>query len=1142
MATTTTEVRAHLVRALEADVVGPFDPELREELLDLPPSRFYLTGFLAPEAAREQNDPEAEDDTPEAGDVLDEEDSAGQEPEPKQRRRFPASMGVTVLVPAAAREVTATVSYADYVPEATEALPDDEGLPGKKRGRAKILWRRIEREPVSTTLPLEASAIAKGVAVAKAGGVKLRGALKPALAPGLPEGTRALSLFVVNERPVEGDVLKAKDDAFIFQVGLSLSSDVGFVARPNRRGASSGDLDERTADLQFRTKVELAVGHGVSVAEPRADADGQVRRVETAWLPRYEVKRVMTREVDGVETAMETLAALHARDDPPAAVRAALGQLPELYGGWIAAQRAVEVGGAEREETKTTLLGEAERARRRIASGIERLASDAEVREAFCLANQAMARAARQRNPERYEDGGAPKWRLFQLAFVLLNIDGVSDERHVDREIAELIFFPTGGGKTEAYLGVIAVTLLLRRMRGQARADEGLGVAVILRYTLRLLTLDQLGRAATLICALELLRREQPAKLGEVRFSVGLWVGRAATPNTMDDARKQVTEYKNSKSASKRSPCPLTHCPWCRSELDRDSLTLAPARGPTEVIVSCNNWRDKCPFNTRQHEEGVPVVFVDEQVYRELPCFIVGTVDKFAMLPWRGETGMLFGRVLAYEGRKCIGPLDGKSVQAKKSATKVPDGFRPPELIVQDELHLISGPLGTMVGLYETAIEFLSRRGAQGDAPVRPKVIASTATVRRAAEQVRALFERPDLAMFPPAGIDDSETYFARVDHESVGRLYVGLAASGRAMKAILLRAYVSMLCAAQRHYQTGGEKLQAADPYMTVVGYFNSLRELGGMRRLVEDEVRTRADRIENRRPRDFDGDHPWYRRRELSSEPVELTSRESTANVSKTKARLGLHAVEEGCVDVLLASNMISVGVDIDRLGLMIIAGQPKTTAEYIQASSRVGRDVRRPGLALTCLNVHKPRDRSHYERFVAYHQSFYRDVEATSVTPFSGPALERGLAGVMVAMTRLCETEMTPPKAAVEIGTHRALADAAVEALARRAGQHAAGAAQAASELEDAVRDRARNLVDAWQTLIKQDSEDAGAPRRSYSKYDVERGGRPLLHTWDEREDRQGAEAKFRAPTSMRDVEETVHLWLERGNLGGRGGGNV
>ncbi|MCP4655910.1 MAG: hypothetical protein GY856_10885 [bacterium] len=405
----------------------------------------------------------------------------------------------------------------------------------------------------------------------------------------------------------------------------------------------------------------------------------------------------------------------------------------------------------------------------------------------------------------------------------------------------ELIFFPTGGGKTEAYLGVIAFCLVLRRLRGRDRPDGGYGVAVILRYTLRLLTLDQLRRAATLICALELLRR-RPRLLGEVRFTVGLWVGKSATANTMKEIAEQIGEYKSSTSATAVSPFPLTHCPWCRERLSKSSLDLKPtSTDPSEIIVGCDNF--ECDFAPAVQPDGLPVLFVDEQVYRELPSFLVATVDKFAMLPWRGETGMLFGRVHSRDRRSFYVPLDNKH-----PGEALPEGLPPPELIVQDELHLISGPLGTMVGLHETAVDALCR-GGWADLP-GPKVLASTATVRRARQQVQALFGRRQTAIFPPPAVDASETFFARIDQESPGRLYIGLAAPGRAMKAVLLRTYVALLSAAQRAVAERGGDDPTADAYMTLAGYFNSLRELGGMRRLVEDEASQRCREIEKRRP----------------------------------------------------------------------------------------------------------------------------------------------------------------------------------------------------------------------------------------------------------------------------------------------------
>jgi len=1112
-----TSVRASLVTALKADLVGPFNPEQPKEILSIAPSRWYLTGFLAPREDRETKSPDDDDDGGGGAAGEEDEDETAQEPEPKQKNLYPASLGMSVFLPAHGDRIQVTVSFAEYV---REQVDTGEGK------RQTAVWHRVPLPPGTVELKLEQAAIETGVRLPDTRGIRVCGKLERGDAPGLPEGTRALSIFVVNERAPERTPGR-KDEQFIFQVAMEVSFEPGFVPRPNRQGEGRGDPDDETNDLQFREHFEWAVGHGVAVDAPDG-ASYPPTVMRSTWIPSTEVKKVKTHDEPSVTTAMEDLAKMSASE-----LQAALSPMAEAYGKWIEAQAAIAVDSDPRKRRQRKLLKKASEANERIAAGIALLGSDAVVREAFQLMNHAMAVAARQRSPGRYAEGRKPEWRLFQLAFVLLNLVGIADDAHPDREEVELIFFPTGGGKTEAYLGVIGFTLLLRRLQGQARPDRGLGVAVLLRYTLRLLTLDQLGRAATLICALELLRKESPEKLGDVRFAVGLWVGRSATANTMEQVKRLVIDYKNSASKTASSPFPLSNCPWCGGALGRDALVLGPSRSaPEEVVVSCvspaGQPPSNCAFSPKNNREGLPVLFVDEQIYRELPCFVVATVDKFAMLPWRGETGLLFGRVDARDGRKCFGPMDS----VPKGATRIPGGFRPPELVVQDELHLISGPLGTMVGLYETAVEWLSCHSVDGRI-VRPKVIASTATVRRAKEQVCALFGRKSMSLFPPPGVNASDTFFANLDKDAPGRLYVGVAAAGRPLKAVLLRAYVALLTAAAREFAAAGSNKQTADAYMTLAGYFNSLRELGGMRRLVEDDVRTRAASVRDRLPFGYDGPHPWALNRVIEM-PVELTSREKAGSIKEAKDRLSQPHTSPEHVDVLLASNMISVGVDIDRLGLMVVAGQPKTTSEYIQASSRVGRQ--HPGLVVTCFNVRRPRDRSHYERFVSYHQSFYRYVEATSLTPFSGPALDRGLSGTLVAMARLGDTKLTPPTAAMDIETHRKIVEACVDAIARRGGEQAREQ-DAFARLTEELRQRGTKIIDAWMNLVREArTEDAG--KRSYSPYDKEKVGKPLLHTVvDDARPRDPDGARFAAPTSMRDVESAVHLWLERDSLGGR-----
>jgi hypothetical protein len=1132
------QARETLIGALAADLVGPFDPSLPEERIPMPPSRWYLTGFLAPERRREavligEKDVPVEDMDADEELAAGEDDpkTAADEPKPKRHCLWPASLGISVLLPAGARKITVTVAWADYVPESDEQpQPTDDTPTPVSRLSLRRRWHRMPHTPVSLLVRLDRPG--NRVPIEDSRGLEVEYQLQTATSPGLPEGTQALALFVVNRRePIDG---RDADQAIAFQVSLRLKHEPGLVARPNLCGERAQDEDDRTADLQYRAQSEWVVGHGVA-AQPIEAEDKRVIGASTTWLPRAKVPIVQTKEsLADVTLAMETLADL----DEPKALGQALAGLSQRYEDWLQDEdkKAQSLTGPRQEQAQV-LLCKARRANDRIREGVALLARDQQVRTAFRLANRAMAMQARQRSPEKYDRSKGPCWRPFQLAFILLTLPSIADEKHDDHELVELIFFPTGGGKTEAYLGVAAIILVLRRLRGQARPDKGLGMAVLLRYTLRLLTLDQLGRAATLICALELLRQKDLARLGEVRFSLGLWVGERATPNTIQGAKEKFDDYRASDNPHMAAPCPLSQCPWCGTPFQKNSLEVREAGVHfPEVRLGCASTKGNCPFTLAQDKHGLPVVFVDEQLYRELPGFVIATVDKLAMLPFRGETAALFGRVQAREGKTFLGPLD--KAKELKAAEPLPDGLRPPELIIQDELHLISGPLGTMVGLYEAAVDGLCQRMGRDGRVVRAKIIASTATVRRARQQITALFGRSLApAVFPPPGIDAADSFFGTQETGGHGRLYLGVAAPGRSMKAVLLKVYVALLTAAQRLADTGADGPAVADAYMTLVGYFNSLRELGGMRRLVEDEVQRLCKKIGRRVPCDYPNPNPWFAPRTLAVDPLELTSRESTQQITEAKARLAECHESERAVDVALASNMISVGVDVSRLGLMVVAGQPKSTSEYIQATSRVGREREKPGLVVVVFNLHKPRDRSHFEHFQSYHEAFYRNVEATSVTPFSGPALERGLAGTLVALTRLGTSALIPPAAAARLEEHKDWRDQVIKQLAERAAT-VGGMDSPPAEAEKwarAIEKSAKALFDSWDRIVAASNKD-GVPR-VYSTFDVGCSKKPslLLTPLDESQRRGADEERFIAPTSMRDVEAPVHLWIVKGKLG-------
>ena len=1100
-------VRDYLVEALRLDLIGPRpgDDGLQSERLPHAPSRWYLTGFLAPTGAPEtQRAQDAEEELDEPAEPNQGSDDASA-PERGSGKRFflPSSMGLSVLTDPSTTRLEVALSWGDYAPE-----EDSADNPGEEvtTTSSRLRFTPWVRTPRAENVPIDLASICVGTPVPfdvpGGGGLEVVCLVRETQVP-RAEGSlnaRAISVFVVNRRPAaEDDDLQ--DTAFAFQVEMSLAADQPFIPRYDPRGLDSEDWDERLADLHYRDAAEYAVGHNVST---RAETvDDECRQVHTEWMPRAAVEHVEPSRISNVEFGMEALGAL----SDGAAVKRLLNPLVRAYRVWIEGQReSAQAFTDRRREVADELVNRAARTANRIQAGID-LLEDPDLLEAFCIANRAMAAAARRRRAQEIDRAPSavdpPKWRPFQLAYILMNLRGIAEPTHVEREIVDLLFFPTGGGKTEAYLGLAAFTLVLRRLRDPDPIHRGL--SVLMRYTLRLLTLDQLGRAAALICALELEREAAPERLGTWPFEIALWVGRAATPNYMgrkgdsSNATARAKTLRFARDTSKDPPLPLDRCPWCGTKFTKHSFRLEPnTDNPENLLVRCANRR--CEFTGRRH---LPIVAVDEPIYERLPAFMIATADKFAAMPWSGETAGFF------RGGDTADP-------------------RPPDLIIQDELHLISGPLGTMAGLYETAVDHLCRRKID-DKEVRPKIIASTATVRLAKKQIQALFGRSSVAVFPAPGIERRDSFFAEqaAQQDVNPRLYLGIAAQGRGPKVIFLRSMITLLAAAQAVWDAASQNdgVNPADPYMTAVAYFNALRELGSARRIVEDEIGSRLLTYSGRKR--LDDTTGLFANRRISFEPVELTSRVGTANVAEAKRRLSLDFTDDEHVDVALATNMISVGLDITRLGLMLVSGQPKTTAEYIQATSRVGRDPARPGLVVTLLNVHKPRDRSHYERFSSWHDSFYRGVEATSVTPFSPRAMDRGLPAVAVALARLGIPELTPMQAARNVENHGEETANLALAVGDRARNHADALPDGFGEN---VANRMQSLIDDWARLAHEARQDGVA--FGYAHGRDSSTSTPLLREIidPDRDVLNDTQLRFRAPRSLRDVEPGVLLGIK------------
>lgn len=1094
-------VRDYLIHALRLDLIGPSleDEAYQHEGLQFAPSKWYMTGFLVPTGApieqRAQDTEEEQDEPSEPSHGAD--DAAVPERGSGKRVFLPSSLGLSVLVHPTTTALKLAVTWGDYAPEELS----EEAYQGQPTRRRPIPWRRI---PCSAELTINLASVKLGEQVLEdipgSNGLEIAYLFRNTTVQQAEEKkvVRAVSIFVVNHRtPAKKNELQ--DETFAFQVHMTVTADHPFIPRYDPRGLESDDWDDRLSNLHYRDAAEYAVGHNVSV---NADVDeNHCYKVHTEWMPQAAVERVEPSQIPNVEFEMDVLGKLRSAE----AARLALNPLVDQYQDWIAEQHAdAQRFSGNRREVADELVRRAAGAASRIQAGID-LLKDAELLDAFCTANRAMAAAARRRiaqEQNRSPDAVPPlKWRPFQLAYILMNLRGVANPTHIERETVDLLFFPTGGGKTEAYLGLAAFTMVLRRLRSPVESGYR-GLSVLMRYTLRLLTLDQLGRAAALICALELEREKNPERLGRWPFEIALWVGRAATPNYMgkkgdsspNTARARTMRFKN--DSSKDPPLPLDCCPWCGTKFNKHSFRLYPnPNEPKNLHVSCA--RRACDFSGKRRL--LPIVAVDEPIYERLPALMIATVDKFAAMPWSGETARFF------QG------LD-------------PDNPQPPDLIIQDELHLISGPLGTMVGLYETAIDHLCLRHIDGQ-EVRPKIIASTATVRLARKQIRALFGRSTVEVFPPPGIDRRDSFFA--EHVSRTkknpRLYLGISAQGRGPKVVFLKSIITLMAAAQLAWEAAEERAgpNPADPYMTVVAYFNALRELGSARRITEDEVRSRLLNYQGRtRLGELRG---LFMNRQIDLEPVELTSRVGTAKVAEAKRKLSLGFHERERVDVALATNMISVGLDITRLGLMVVSGQPKSTSEYIQATSRVGRDPDRPGLVVTLLNLHRPRDRSHYEHFSAWHESFYRGVEATSVTPFSPRALDRGLPAVTVALARLGIPELTPMLKASRVEHYSTDTSSLAKAVGERARIHKEAVH---GSLINHVSSRTQSLIDDWAVLAHKAGDDGvtfGYARRG-------RGvNTPLLREMidPDRDKLNPTQLQFRAPRSLRDVEPGVLL---------------
>ncbi len=1184
-------VRDLLQYAVMDDLLGPANGPF-EQILDMSVRDRYLVGRLAPLDSTDKSGGFGVDGSSDDEDAPDDlvvkaqaakpdtpTNNAAGEPESNEevdaasnQSLIPSSLGMTFCVAGDIEHIEVEAVWGRYERfyehEMYKTIKDP--MTGEeKQGQKVKVWQRIPCGR-SISLSLKTGVISPVSPDKEQPEVVIQGTVRK---PN-ENGDRLVTLFLVNTQ-VEPE--SNRDTAWLFQPEIIVRSagEVGeaiFRRRPVL-DADASDWERASLEMIYRNQVEFGVGHGVAV---HASVDpGNVKLatdIKTVIMPEYEVPIT---EVPGLREEDRPVLKTMVNDGYLNMTRlaemdrielvSALSLMTDDYATWISEQLArvgVDIHGHD--ESAKRAMARCEEINLRLQAGIAVLAdaNNGDALKAFRFANQAMAKqriqsiyALKRRQgkkvtlDELWKEPKNYSWRSFQLAFLLLSLPALANPSHPDRTnpaeaFADLLWFPTGGGKTEAYLGVAAFTMAIRRFQGNLGGyDASRGLAVIMRYTLRLLTLQQFQRATALMCAMEIIRRDGldagDNSLGEQPFTIGLWVGNKVTPGTTEASHQAIKDIRNPDkfNAGSSSPAQLTSCPWCGTDIEPNKHIEVNTH-KLQTSIYCGDKKGRCEFSKAKTAHlphpGLPAVVVDEEIYHRPPSMMIATVDKFAMMAWRGQTRALFGKAtvecerhgLLWPDAECTGNHP-KTPTMPASKAKVITPIRPPDLIIQDEFHLISGPLGTMVGLYETAVDDLTAWDLDGKR-VKPKIIMSTATVRKAKEQVSGVFNR-QVAIFPPHGLDVEDNFFSvqRPVEQQYGRRYLGVCSPGSARPAVLIRLYTALLTASQALFDRFGK---VADPYMTSVGYFNSLRELGGMKRLAEDDVQTRSYRV-----RMSLVDRPGLAQRSVNN-IKELTSRVSSQDIPKYLDQLEVpfraefdkeqnkfvtrwESGESRAIDVVLATNMLSVGVDVNRLGVMAVNGQPKSTAEYIQATSRVGRSF--PGLVCTVLTWARPRDLSHYETFEHYHATFYKHVEAQSVTPFSPRAMDRGLTGAMLSLMRLGNEELNSNDGASSLkNTNSQVVSDATKSITDRVSMVAES-----SEAQQLAEASIKQRIDHW---VKENgiSGRTVAYEKRGKKIDsiVPLIKSPGIKEWD----------RFTVPMSMREVEPGVKLQMNTNML--------
>ena len=760
--------------------------------------------------------------------------------------------------------------------------------------------------------------------------------------------------------------------------------------------------EDRMLDFLYREKLSYGIGHNTACTWEDCENDSKTPIwVSSTFLPQFNVKSQST-DIEGFDKKQLEIKELSSFNSNKYTIISNLKKLADAYLKWIENEE-METGKLSKDDKKLALsnIEKCKTIQKRMHKGLELLETNNNAFRAFQLANTAIYLQMLQNekhfterkdgfeafertdNPQfSYQDyktadypnpNRTPSWRPFQLAFILQCLPSFIEENSADRNLVDLLYFPTGGGKTEAYLALSAFLIFWRRLQYPESCG---GVNIIIRYTLRLLSAQQFERATKLILACEFIRKNH-TDLGNERISIGFWVGNSTIPNKISEAENKLNgiidklnkgDFIN-KSNYLNNPFQLSNCQWCNTKIiGREQSDGNPSIGHrisrNSLVSYCLN--EKCFFSEKNN--GLPIVLVDEDIYKNPPTVLFATVDKFAQLAWREEATSLFNY----------------------------NGNRKPELIIQDELHLLNGPLGSLVGLFENVVLSLCTTHDQ-----KPKIIASTATIKNVEEQVKGLYNR-SVQIFPQYATNADDTFFSKTLSESKRR-YIGVLPTGRTQTMTSLRLNAALLFARLEIWKDNINKLEA-DQFWTIVSYFKSLKHLGRfsnkiMAELIPEIKQLQVRYLMNVSPYNNNYYNIPYRH-------LELTSRIANEKIKNNLDKLNIHfdgelKYRQQAYDIVLATNMISVGLDVERLNIMLMNGMPPNTAEYIQASSRVAR--KKEGVVFSLFDPNNTRDLSYFEGFIPFHKTFYKQVEPISVTPFAENALDKMLFTSMIAYFR-------------------------------------------------------------------------------------------------------------------------------------------